>query len=270
MTASFLDTTVLIHFVEPGNSLSPQTERFVYTHQPAQVSYYAFRELLTGRVRLLCEVHNAILSANDPGEALLALSKRADAEGRKKGARIEEVARILSQLFSQHPNRGRDEMKREALEALALRAGSLWARARRHSKLVSVQNLACFNEGKLSFGDAGELRGPSGSFNCVSTQKCAAAGYMYDRKEDIKKLVDALHPSKLDERLARKNETTRRRAALKELLNQGPEGFEKMRCRALGDAYFAVMCPPGAVVASTNIVDFEPLCKALKKTLIKP
>jgi hypothetical protein len=67
-----------------------------------------------------------------------------------------------------------------------------------------------------------------------------------------------------------KRETTRRRSALKDLMQNGPDKFNKNNCRALGDAYFAVMCPPGSHVITTNLVDHAPLCNALGKTAVNP
>jgi hypothetical protein len=133
-----------------------------------------------------------------------------------------------------------------------------------------VQSLECFNEGKIDYGPAGELRGPADSFNCVSVQRCAAAAYMFDNKSDLKKMIAALHPGGLDPRIANKNETGQRRKALKELESRGPASFDKRRCRALGDAYFAAMCPAASIVVTTNMQDYVPLCAALGKQAQEP
>lgn len=113
------------------------------------------------------------------------------------------------------------------------------------------------------------MRGPD-SFNCSSKEKCAAAAYIYDDKAALKKMIDALHPDKLDDAAKEKKENSSRRSALKDLLADGPVKFNKRYCRAIGDAYFAEMCPPGFSLLTSNKVDFEPLCNALGKKILTP
>ena len=85
----------------------------------------------------------------------------------------------------------------------------------------------------------------------------------------MKRLIEALHPNSLG-KMAEKNENQKRRKALKELMSIGPTKFDKGRCRALGDAYFAAMCPAGSKVVTTNIQDHDILCSALGRTAVKP
>lgn len=270
MTGSFLDTTILVHLSEAGNPDCLRAETFVASHAPAEVPYYALREIQSGRLRILCDAHNVLLSAENPGEAMLALFQRSPAEGRTREARVVAVADALQDAFSANPNAPRGDAKREMLNALALKAASLWLKARSPRKVDTVQPLSCFNDGAVSFGESGELRGPSDSFNCLASQRCAAAAYLYDDKVALQKMIDILKPEGIGEALGAKNENVKRRKALKELQSKGPVAFSKSRCRALGDAYFAAMCPPGSAVATSNLPDHEPLCRSLGKTVLQP
>jgi hypothetical protein len=270
VAGSYLDTTVVIHIAEgiqPGKS---KGEAFVSVNQPAETPYYALQELLAGRIRILCETHNALRAAQNIGEAMLALLARSPAEGRKKESRLQAVAVSLAQAFDARPSGAREDIKREMLQDLAVKTSRLWSKARRLNAVRTVQPLACFNDGKISFGEAGELRGPNDSFNCIKSVRCAAAAYIFDDRISLKKMIAALHPQCLEPRIAGKNESKQRRKALKELQVKGPVDFSKVRCRALGDAYFAAMCPPGSVVVTTNMEDYEPLCSALGKVAKKP
>lgn len=269
MTGSFLDTTVVVHIadkIEPGKT---KGEAFVNANQPAESPYYALRELLAGHIQNLCDAHNAIRAAENPAEALIALLRRSPLEGRKKEAKLQALAISLSETFA-NPSGVRSDQKREMLQSLALRANGLWLRAHKLTNVKLVQSLGCFNEGKITYGVAGELRGPNDSFNCITSERCAAAAYLYDNKSDLSKMIEALHPGKLDPSVATKNENSQRRKALKELLEKGPKAFGKRRCRALGDAYFAAMCPAGSVVVTSNTVDHQPLCLALTKKAVEP
>ncbi len=270
MNGAFLDTTVVVHIAERVAPLAARAERFIASNQPAEVPFYALRELLDGRIRLLCDAHNVLLGAQNIGEAMLALLSRNPAEGRKREARQQELARILSCLYDKNPTGSRADMKREALDALALKISQLWRRARRLKMVSEVQPLGCFNDGMLSFGPSDELRGPSGSFTCLKKERCAAAAYLYDNQAALARMIEALHPSKLNLALANKNETKQRRRALQELSRSGPVKFNKSSCRALGDAYFAAMCPPGSIVVTSNTSDHKPLCEALGKHAAEP
>lgn len=269
MPPSFLDTTIVVDLAG-GNSAS-RSLAFVSANQPSHMAQYALRELLTGRVRNICDAHNVVLGAENIGDALLALANLPAVEGRKKQAKLQDVAQGLKAAFDVDPNGPRNSLKRQLLQDLSSRAGRMWRNAQHLTGVTTVQQLSCFNAtGKLARGQGGELRGPNNSFNCCKDERCAAAAYINDDPAALKKMIDALHPSKLGEEAKTKNENNQRRKALKELQDKGPKEFHKRFCRALGDAYFAAMCPPGSVVVTTNLADFEPLCAALGKRVQKP
>lgn len=269
MAGSFLDTTIVVNLVDGDAPSKELAEAHIASHSPAQIPYYALKELLSGHLQYLCQTHNVLLASANPAEALIALLNRSPAEGRKREARVRTLATEIEKVFTINPTGQLQTAKREVLEALALRAAKIWRNAHRIGTAGLTQQLGCFNDGKLTFGPSGELKGPRDSFNCVKSERCSAAAYLYDNKADIQRMIDALHPEALGS-LASKNENQQRRKALKELLAKGPSAFDKGRCRALGDAYFAAMSPPGYSVVTTNISDFMPLCTALKKVVVSP
>ncbi|MFH1493720.1 MAG: hypothetical protein ABIG70_02865 [Pseudomonadota bacterium] len=270
MSGSFLDTTIVVHLAEAIEPERARADTHISANRPASMPYYALQELLAGRVRVLCETHNILRSAENEGEALLAMTRRSPQEGRKKEARMQALANALKDIFSASPTGPREHVKREALQALALKVSRLWRNSAQLASVQLTQSLSCFNSGKLSYGESGELRGPGDSFNCRKNERCAAAAYIYDDKLTLDKLIAALHPNNLTVEAANKNENKMRRKALKELREKGPSAFPKTRCRALGDAYFAAMCPPGSDVLTSNLVDYLPLCQALGKLAREP
>ena len=271
MTGCFLDTTIVVDVAgKLTGSPKSKAEKHIDTNKPAATPYYALRELLTGYLRTVCETHNVILASTDPGEALIAILKRSPAEGRKKIGKIQELAHALQNAYTTNAGAPRDEVMREMLGSIALRASQLWLRSHKMSGVNLVQPLGCFNSGDLTYGSNGELRGPGDSFNCIVSERCAAAAYLYDEKITLEKMIQALHPDNLNPIAAQKQENAQRRKALKELQAKGPKNFSKTQCRALGDAYFAAMCPPGSEVITTNVTDFEPLCQALAKVCKSP
>lgn len=270
MAGSFLDTTIVVQLAEGATADRAKGQKTVLANHPAQAPFYALRELLAGHVRSLCDAHNVLLAAENAAEAQLALLRISPAEGRKKQGKLQAIALAMQTAFSQNPAGGRQDIKREMLQYLALRVNGLWKRAHALRGVQLVQSLGCFNDGRITFGPAGELRAPGDSFNCVKTERCAAAAYIYDNRASLTKLIDALHPANLDAKAVQKNENAKRRKALKELQTKGPTAFAKTRCRALGDAYFASMCPVDSIVLTTNIDDYLPLCRALGKKAKSP
>lgn len=269
MSGGFLDTTVVIHAVENSQPAKLNASKAITANTPTKVPYYAYRELLAGKVRILCEAHNKLHASANAGEALLGLLSSSPAEGRKRESRIQALAESFKEIYAANPHGPRSDMKREMLQDLMLRAAGLWRRSRAIPNVESVQFLACFNEGKLTYGAAGELRGPGDSFNCHAQERCAAAAYLHDDKNALAAMIDGLHPNNLSLAAAKKNENSQRRKALKALQTDGPLKFNKGMCRALGDAYFAGMCPAGHVVLTTNTVDFVPLCNAVGKAVVQ-
>lgn len=268
MSQSFVDTTILVAVADERQQHRAAAEAALAAHTQNDLPYYALRELQAGVLRYLCEVHNVLLSSANFAEALVALHKLPAAQGRQKQAKLQIAAETLANVFTGNPNGARSAITEEAIGALSLRIAQFWLSARAHRRLTNTQPLSCFNDGDLTRDAAGSIRGPQDSFNCRAAQRCAAAAYMYDNKSALQKLHDALHPDKLPQQLADKQETRSRRAALKELLQKGPADFSKSRCRALGDAYFAAMAPAGKDILTTNTVDFEPLCAAVGKKVV--
>ena len=270
MPGSYLDTTIVVELAEESELAQMWGKPYIAANQPAHVPYYALKELLAGRVRIICEAHNRLKAAENVAEALAGLANMPAIAGRKKDSAIQTLVNSLRNAYATNPTGGRDDLKREMLQDLAVTVSRLWMNARKPKGVTTVQPLACFNNGRLSFGPAGEIRGPSDSFNCLKTERCAAAAYIHDNPVNLSRLIAALHPDKLGASAAGKSENQQRRKALKELKSTGPTKFDKGRCRALGDAYFAAMCPITSAVLTTNSSDHLPLCAALGKVVASP
>lgn len=267
-TESFIDTTILIDVSEAREPTNANALKHLRAHPPAHVSDYAYRELLVGRVGLLCSAHNKIYASNDVIEAVMSLLSQASF-GRTPIAKAQEILKPLQKMFSANASITPAEAKREVLEELMLVANSLWRAASKFPGASHVQPLPCLNRGSLKL-DNGILRGPNDSFNCAKKTICGAAQYMYEDRANLRKMILALEAVSLPEEIKNKQETKSRRNALKLLESRGPSYINKRKCRQLGDAYFAAMCPPGAHVLTTNIDDFLPLCSALNKEVLTP
>lgn len=269
MSGCFLDTTIVIELADGAAATSKWAAGIVASNQPAQVPFYAFRELLTGRLRLLCDAHNRLVASENAAEALLSISRLPGKAGRKKEGPLHAILEALHRAFDGNPSGGRLDLKREILQDLSIKIALLWKRSQSLESVKAVQELSCFNGGNLTRQAGGQVVGPRESFNCLKEKKCAAAAYVHDNKAVLQALIDALHPDNLPES-RRNSENASRRKALKHLLAVGPKEFHKNYCRALGDAYFAAMCPAPMAVVTTNKGDFAPLCEAIGKAVLAP
>ncbi len=270
MPGSYLDTTVAIDVAAVKEPSATACMATIAANPPAELPFYALREMLAGYIRNICDAHNVLLAAQNPGEALQALLFLAPFQRRAAQQKLQLIAEALTATFIGNPSGPRNQQKQDMLDSLALEAARVWVRARKSAPWKTVQPLACFNQGEISHGKGGELRGPNNNFNCKKSERCAAAGWLFDNEILLDKLIEALHPNNLDPVASKKTENQSRRRALKDIKKEGPQRFDKGRCRAIGDAYFAAMCPQDASLLSTNVSDFEPLCTALKKKLLKP
>lgn len=270
MTKSFLDTTIVVDLSGPESPASKKTRTFVEENAPAEAPQYVLRELLSGHLQNLCDVHNRLKASRDIGEAVVGLAALNPVVGRKKQAKIDLFAAQLKAACAAGTGQSLDQVRNEMCQSLSLAVQRLWQRAVESRSWRNVQPLGCFGSGSFSLGANGQLVPPQNTFNCDPGARCSAAGYLYERIAEVEKICAALHPDALPEKLKGKREITQRRAALKELRNLGPKKFNKGRCRALGDAYFAIMCPATAWVVSTNELDFLPMCQALGKQVVNP
>jgi hypothetical protein len=270
VTSSFLDTTILVDLSRTEEPARSNSQRFVNDHQPSQVPFYASKEMLAGPVNYVCIAHNALLASENHMEAYVAVERRFPFAVRARQSTTAVLISDLRSLFAPNQAAAPSDLKREGLQAIALKATQMWRRANKPNGVAHVQSLACFNSGELSFAAGGEIRGPNDSFGCDAKERCAAAAYIHDDQVSLTQLIDALHPRQLDDAAQAKAENSSRRRALTLLKKNGAKLFDKRRCRNLGDAYFAVMCPKQSVLGTTNLVDFEPLCKALGKKFSKP
>lgn len=237
--------------------------------KPVSIAEYAYRELLIGRVGLLCDAHNKVVASSNVMEVIASFIKQASF-ARTPVAKAQEILKPLQTMFDSASPVSPVDARRQVAEELMSIATKLWKRAARFPGASKVQPLPCLVHGDIVLDKNGILRGPNDTFNCSKDWVCGAATYMYNDRGQLQKMIEALESPTLSAQLRVKGETISRRKVLKLLESRGPRAITRAKCRQLGDAYFAAMCPPGADVVTTNDVDFAPLCAAIGKTVVRP
>ena len=122
-----------------------------------------------------------------------------------------------------------------------------------------ICELPCYLETEPSFEGSGPL--DLAPTSCEKGRECCIAK-AHDGSDDVRKLERAV-PSD-----SNRAEDRRRRAALK-LVRLG-RSVSDSECRSLGDAVFALQCPPDAAILTTNARDHGPLAAALGKKVMTP
>lgn len=136
-----------------------------------------------------------------------------------------------------------------------------WKNRRAFTSRV-IEELSCFDEDSFKQTDDGLFNvDPPG---CRRGAKCCLVKRFGSELRGVKQLRSVLEKSDLN-----RAENKRRNTALKQLLNAS-DRFTQSNCRGLGDAYFALISPPGAVILTTNDRDHTPLAAALGKAVEKP
>jgi hypothetical protein len=277
----YIDTTVVCAIAEPNPLLSQSSQAHIDKNQPAAIPYYALRELVAGPLKTICAAHTRLSKAADITQAFQSVLSLPPVSGRTKQGQMAALVQALGQCLSltpkqisSNPDQSLDPaIRRRMTQYLAIAVQRQWASAKKIPRTTNAHQLACFEDGDFDYNEENDLVGPNGRFQCDPKQPCSAALHLRTKTTEVEKLIESLHPKNLSSELANKRENVRRRGALKEIQRSqrsSQSGFPKRDCRALGDAYFAIMCPPGSHVLTTNMVDHEPLCSALGKAAIKP
>jgi hypothetical protein len=263
----YIDTTIVVKVAERDPLIAKKAIEHASKNNPAQVPHYAYREMSAGVLYRLCSLQQRIATSENPAEALAGILRLPPQSGRNREGPLQEFQKSLFNALQVNGVGAepiyktiRDEMSSE----LALKAQRLWRRATRAKEFTPVDPLSCFQVQDLEIDElTGAVFPTTGRFGCTPGIKCAAAKYLIEKRDEVQKLVDFLRP---DADSGEKQETSSRRKALKELLKLGASEFPRKRCRGLGDAYFAIRCPPGSHVLTTNLADHEPLCNSLGKS----
>jgi hypothetical protein len=270
----FIDTTLIVAVAEEQKTLIADTLQHAALNAPAEVPHYALREFLAGVINTICNAHNRLLDSENPAEAFLSVLSLPTYAGRTRDGQIKALADALGNALSTQTKANNEPkfigVRRDMCHHLLLTAQRQWKRAKSIKPFIQVQPLGCFIGGDLDLDEKGYVVGPGGSFQCDKNARCSAAQYLHDKESDVKKIVAFLNPTSDSAAVPLKRESQTRRKALKNLLAEGPIKFDKGGCRAIGDAYFAVMCPPGSHVLTTNLVDHVSLCESLGKEAKKP
>lgn len=271
MTRAFVDTTILADILLKvgAESLAARTAIVRYDHTNMPV--YALKELQYGPLRAFRYFHNKLVSTKSAVATFKAIQQLSRTPQRNLLSTALEalvtsksmVSKKISPEFiaSYEAGKSRDEIEADELRLATFQVISLaWRRRRRITKEVSLA-LPCYQERAPSL-TRGMLDGSE--VLCRVEHECCYAKVLRERRADLVALKAAIEAQPY------KAENDRRLKAIKELLKRKGGELTEQMCRSLGDAYFALFCPPDHTILTTNDADHRPLALALGKTVERP
>jgi hypothetical protein len=168
--------------------------------------------------------------------------------------------RLPADLAVRFPGQTEASIRKAELEVW-LRTLILRSWRNRHKVAKVFRPLPCYNEAELQIDQNGIID-PS-PIKCA-TDDCCLRKQFAGKNGEIGKMLAVF------DQLPKKNETGKRKEALRHLFRTPNRPLSEKQCNALGDAVFVLQCPTDAAIITTNIQDHLPLGEAIGIEVKKP
>lgn len=258
----YVDTTVIVEaLLKTRKRREIAIKRLREDH--STVSVYAFKELKAGPLQYFAWVHNKLATTRSLKTTFFAISQVLQQKYRV-GTSLEALQVGAEALANYEGKKTASQRDRENADtyALAIRRRILKGWSDRKKITTDIWGEPeCFSQAAPYFDEAlGLIENPQK--HCQKDQECGfAKGYKVE-PEKLVKLIEAIKD-------LTRNEDNKRRASLHKLNNTPRRPFLDQDCRNLGDAHFALTCPPGAKILTSNSKDHEILASALDVSVEK-
>lgn len=261
--SAFVDTTVLANALLKPTTAGKPALAALKRYDDKTTPTYALKEFQLGPLRGYVWLHNALLvnSITNTFGRIAALSRGLQRNLTSTALEALTEASAADPLKSNRrdPDQARHQVHayRLATKGLILRA---WIKRRRIANVLFP--LECYAEEPPIEDHRGVLsRGTA----CPRAARCSLAAELKSRLSDVQRVHTALVSLNSTRR-----EDQKRARALKEFMKRPQAGLSDDQCRAVGDAVFAILCPAGSEILTTNTRDHEPLAAALGKRVGAP
>ena len=259
----YLDTTVLIEALFKTRHRRRKARAAIQAYKNSSLPVYAIKEMSAGALSNIIWLYNKLTESHS-----LAKTYEAIAANIRRPNRVTTAMELLQaanesiigvDLADARTVSQTDRMQAE-MHALSLRRiiKNGW-RDRRKVTTEVVEELDCFPENQPFIDEELGIM-TIGERDCPARMDCQYAPGIRKRPNDLDLLLQVIKESD-------RREDIRRRRALHVLRNTPKRKFENADCRGLGDAYFALHCPEGATILTSNQKDHDPLAKALGKSV---
>jgi hypothetical protein len=268
MTKAFLDTTILADVLLKIGPENVRARNSLRMYDELLVSGYAVKEFKRGALRYYIWLHNKIITTGSWGDAVAAIATVHRQRNLSMTA-SKAAGDFLNSMAEQRAQAGdiartdaeyREMQAKEARSWLKTKIIKAW-RDQGRKPFIHVEPLSCYavvppNETPLGLINNSPI--------VCTLSNCCLTKQFSENLDATERLERAC------EEHASKPEMAKRRTVLKDIRRKPKARLEERDCIALGDAVFALQCPPGAVVLTTNLSDHGPLTAALGKSADTP
>ena len=268
MTKAFLDTTILADALLKIGPMQKRARTSLANFDELLVPGYAVKEFKRGPLRGYVWLHNKVVSTGRWGDAIAAICTIWQQHNLANTA-IRAVSDFTSSMATQRVRAG--EIGRNSIEYHAIEAkeARIWLKTKiikawrdqSREPFMHVKPLECY--AMIAPSERADGMIDNQPLSCTLVNCCLK------RQFD----ADPISARKLEQACAdhaAKPEMAKRRTVLRQIRRKPNSELTNNQCLTLGDAVFALQCPPDAVVLTTNISDHGPLTAALGKTAVTP
>lgn len=263
---AFIETTILVDALLKEGDKKEAAVKSLSVFRKRLLPMYAVKEFKAGPLSNFIWTHNKLVSCGSYSDTMAAIQRIATSPRKYLPATaIEALATVgteysrinISQLAAKYGDKADLNACLYDHARLTLKRRIALAWKRRNTIGTPVSPLNCYPNEDIDFEKEGIIEVKSTA--CKSS--CSIASE-HRSSADIRKLENAIPES------SARAEDKKRRAALQDI--RCGNDIQNQVCRNLGDAVFALQCPPDAKVLTTNDRDHRPLAEALGKEVITP
>ena len=270
MTKCFVDTTVLTDLLLKKDGSEARAEACLSRYSVQIFPEYAWKEFKRGPLSAFRWAYEKLSDTRSFAKALLML--QSISRGPKRNFISTAIQALhtaqndfakfdLQSLSAKYGKRANIDSVQADWYRLELKKAILgsWQKQR---QLGCDDQLACYSNEPPVHNSKGEIK--LDPLDC-RTEDCCLRSRLSNRQGDLHLLAAGL--LKCDQN---KKEIISRTAVVNQLVNRPEKAISRKQCAQFGDAYFALFCPSGADILSTNLVDMQPIGSALGKNCVKP
>lgn len=272
MTIGFIETTVLTDYLLKKDGSESAARRLFERFDALQIPQFSWKEFKRGPLANFVWAYNKLKETNSFLDTVAALQRMSRSPRRYlTSTAIQALHTSFTELFSgatlgDLSKRYGEKANLDLMHADALRLEikrAIYASWGRRRSLYGgpTQKLSCYKDIDLNEVKSRINIEPR---DCPANTECCLRDRLRGREADLSAARAAL---KSDEK---RIETGRRINALRHIEKHKSSPMTREECRRFGDAYFALFCPNGGTILTTNVRDIEPMASAVGIAVAAP
>lgn len=258
----FVDTTVLTEALLKPAASRKKARAEIRGFRRSILPVYAIKEFKSGPLKYFIWAHNKLAMTRSYVQTLKAIQNSFRRPYQQSTAlealQMGHETLVGSDLAQARTSAQTDTALADSVRLAIRRRVDIGWRERRKITTEIGDELPCFAEASHVYNEQTNFIDDART-EC-DLGKCCAAKLLRVQLADIQKILNAM-------RDFTRPEDVRRRAALHLLKNTPKRDFPEKSCKDLGDAYFALRCPDGCVILTSNSKDHRVLAAAVGKEI---